>query len=154
MSNVLGNRSRKRLDGVHPTIMDIIEFGIVDCPFDFGIPADGGKRNHERQCELYARGRTTAELQKKGIMNVEGEPHRDKITWTLRSKHLPKKDGYGYAFDLYAYVGGKASWSMKYLEPIARHLQKVALEEFGIKLIWGQDVWGKDAAHFQIEEYA
>ena len=40
---------------------------------------------------------------------------------------------------------------MKYMEPIARHLQKVALDEFGIELQWGFDLWKKDGAHFQIK---
>ena len=54
----------------------------------------------------------------------------------------------GNAFDIYAYVDG-ASWDMKYLEPIARHLIKVA-SDYGIILSWGYDLWKKDGAHFQI----
>ena len=69
-----------------------------------------------------------------------------KVTWTLNSYHES-----GKAFDIYAYVNGSASWDMKYLEPIARHLQEVALDEFGIKLEWGFDLWKKDGAHFQIK---
>jgi hypothetical protein len=55
----------------------------------------------------------------------------------------------GNAFDIYAYIDGAASWDLKYLEPIARHLIKVAAKH-GVILSWGQDLWGKDGAHFQI----
>ncbi len=56
----------------------------------------------------------------------------------------------GNAFDIYAYVDGRASWDRKYLEPIARHLIEVA-SKHGIVLNWGYDLWKKDGAHFQID---
>ena len=118
-------------------LITILNEGIVDCPYDFGIPRDGGRRTLKRQKELYAKGRTA--------------PGR-KVTWTLNSKHMKKQDGYGHAFDLYAYVDGKASWDLKYLEPIARHLQTVA-RSHGVNLVWGQDAWGKDGAHMQFGDY-
>jgi len=142
----LSKRSRERISGIHPILIDIIEEGIKNSPFDFGIPRDGGHRTAKRQRELYAKGRTTAELLAKGIKDVKGKPEESKITWTLNSYHMT-----GMAFDIYAYVDGKASWSLKYLEPIARHLQKVAKEKFNVQLDWGQDLWGKDGAHFQID---
>ncbi len=55
----------------------------------------------------------------------------------------------GNAFDIYAYIEGTPSWNMEYLEPIARHLIKVAAKH-GVILNWGEDLWGKDGAHFQI----
>lgn len=126
----LSNRSHKRIEGIEPILIQILEEGIKDSPYDFGIPLDGGLRTTERQKELYARGRTAPGY---------------KITWTLNSYHMT-----GKAFDIYAYVNNKASWNMKYLEPIARHLQKIALEN-GVKLDWGYDLWSKDGAHFQID---
>ena len=69
------------------------------------------------------------------------------------------KDGYikksyhqtGRAFDIYAYVDGKASWNKEHLTAIARHIQKVAFNKYGINLKWGGD-WKsfKDYPHFQI----
>ena len=56
----------------------------------------------------------------------------------------------GKAFDIYAYVDKQASWDMKYLEPIARHLIQTA-SDYGIILNWGYDLWKKDGAHFQID---
>ena len=129
----LSSRSKNRLHGIKKVLIDIIEEAIVDSPYDFGIPKDGGFRTAERQKEMYAIGRTT-DMGKKSI------------TWTLNSYHMT-----GKAFDIYAYVDGKASWKLKHLEPIARHLQKVAMDKFCIDLKWGQDLWGKDGAHFQID---
>lgn len=142
----LSKKSRERLEGIEKVLIDIIEKAITDSPYDFGIPKDGGLRTDERQKELYALGRTTEELIAKGIKGVEGKPEERKITWTLKSYHKT-----GKAFDIYAYVGGKAKWDMKYMEPIARHLQKVAKEHFNIDLEWGYDLWKKDGAHFQIK---
>ena len=143
---VLSKRSTLRIQGIDPVLISIIELAIKTSPYDFGIPAYGGKRSDEEQIDMYAKGRTTEELMKKGIFNVDGQPDKRKVTWTLNSYHKS-----GKAFDIYAYVNGGASWSMKYMEPIARHLQKIALEEFGVELEWGYDLWKKDGAHFQIK---
>tara|TARA_R110001606_G_scaffold398016_2_gene576043 strand:- start:216 stop:650 length:435 start_codon:yes stop_codon:yes gene_type:complete len=138
------SRSLDRLEYVNPTLIAILKDAITDSPYDFGIPRDGGFRTFNRQAELYARGRTTKDLIDKGITGVEGRPDKSRITWTLRSFHMT-----GNAVDVYAFVEGSASWNMEYLEPIARHLIKVA-EKHGVILNWGQDLWGKDGAHFQI----
>ena len=127
----LSNRSRKRIEGIDTDLIDIIEAAIKESPYDFGIPKFGGMRTDEEQEEMFAQGRT--------------KPGRI-VTWTLNSYHKS-----GKAFDIYAYVNGGASWDMKYLEPIARHLQKVALERFCVNLEWGFDLWKKDGAHFQIK---
>jgi len=147
MAYKFSKKSIERLKGVNSLLINILLDGIKESPYDFGIPRDGGFRTLQRQKELYAKGRTTEKLRSKGIEDIEGKPNASKITWTLNSYHIT-----GNAFDIYAYVNGKASWSMKYLEPIARHLQTVALKEFDTDLEWGQDLWGKDGAHFQIKK--
>jgi len=136
-------RSLERIEGINPLLITILKEAIKTSPYDFGIPRDGGFRTYRRQEELYARGRTTEQLIEKGITGLEGRPDKSRITWTLKSYHMT-----GNAFDIYAYVDG-ASWDMKYLEPIARHLIKVA-SDYGIILSWGYDLWKKDGAHFQI----
>jgi hypothetical protein len=136
-------RSLERIEGINPLLITILKEAIKTSPYDFGIPRDGGFRTYRRQEELYARGRTTEQLIEKGIVGIEGRPDKSRITWTLKSYHMT-----GNAFDIYAYVDG-ASWDMKYLEPIARHLIKVA-SDYGIILNWGYDLWKKDGAHFQI----
>mgnify|MGYP000551339244 CR=1 FL=1 len=148
----LSLKSIRHLNGVNSLLIAIIIKGLETSPFDFGIPRSGGKRTNEEQENMYARGRTTKQLLAKGIIGVEGQPNKSVVTWTLNSKHKPKgKKQVSHAFDIYAYVNGKASWDMKYLKPIAEHLKKVAKEEFAVELQWGYDLWKKDAAHFQIK---
>jgi hypothetical protein len=98
------SRSLDRLEYVNPTLIAILKDAIKDSPYDFGIPRDGGFRT--------ARGRTTKDLIEKGITGVEGRPDKSRITWTLRSFHMT-----GNAVDIYAFVEGKPSWDLKYLEP-------------------------------------
>ena len=132
MAYKLSNRSINNLDGVNAKIIGTIIEGIKDSPFDFGIPNGGGLRTDQDQLDMYAIGRTV-------------DLHREPVTWTLDSYHKT-----GKAFDIYAYVNGKASWDNKYLEPIARHLIKIAKQKFNLELHWGFDLWGKDGAHFQV----
>lgn len=144
--NKLSNRSLERLHGIEEVLINILTVGIATSPFDFGIPKDGGLRTDIAQKEMYAKGRTTDEMLAKGIKDVEGQPEERKVTWTLNSYHKT-----GKAFDIYGYVDGKATWDNKILEAIARHLQRVAKEQFKTELQWGFDLWGKDGAHFQIK---
>lgn len=150
----LSRRSILRLNGIHPILFKIVKGAIEheDCPFDFGIPRFGGRRSKEDQIKMYSLGRSTEELKRKGL-NIEGKPHKSKVTWTLNSNHLAKEDGFGYAFDIYAFIKGDASWDLKYLRPIARHLQWYAKEFHNVELEWGQDLWGKDGAHFQVKTF-
>ena len=137
-------KSLERIEGINPILITILKEAITDSPYDFGIPRDGGFRTYQRQAELYARGRTTNELIEKGIVGIEGRPDKSRITWTLKSYHMT-----GNAIDIYCYFDGRANWDLKYLEPIARHLIEVA-SKHGVILNWGQDLWGKDGAHLQI----
>jgi hypothetical protein len=142
----LSKTSRARIEGIEPVLIEIIEAAIIDSPIDFGIPKLGGKRTDAEQEIMYSEGRTTEEVRAKGIELIEGQPEKRKVTWTLNSYHKS-----GKAFDIFAFYRGKASWQMKHMEPIARHLQKVAIEQFCVELEWGFDLWKKDGAHFQIK---
>ena len=135
MAFKLSTTSRERLDGVNPTLIAIIEAAIVDSPYDFGIPPDGGLRTTERQKGLYALGRTKAG---NIVTQTDG----------IKKKSVHQS---GNAFDIYAFVNGKATWEAKYYDPIARHIQKVALEQFNVKLVWGGDFKSfVDRPHFQL----
>lgn len=137
----LSNRSKSRLEGIHPVLILIIEEGIKDSPFDFGIPQFGGLRTAEDQNMLYQKGR---ELPGSIVTNTDG--------YIKKSNHQAKEDGLGHAFDIYAYVNGKASWNGTHLNAIAKHLQNIAKTKFGVVLEWGGD-WSrfKDMPHFQIK---
>lgn len=143
----LSNRSKSRLKGIKPVLIDILEKGITDSPYDFGIPQLGGYRTAEDQNSLYQKGRS--------------KPGK-KITF----RDGYKKKSYhqtGNAFDIFIYINGKASWDKDMLEAVAKHLQKIAKDDYSIDLIWGGD-WDNDGnrvdhdpdetffdgAHFQI----
>lgn len=124
----LSKRSRARLDGIKPILIEIVEEAIKDSPYDFGIPSFGGLRTAEEQHYLF----------NKKVSKCDG--------YDKKSYHQS-----GNAFDIYAYVDGKATWNHVYYGPIARHIQKVAKDKFGIELQWGGD-WKSfvDMPHFQI----
>ena len=139
----LGNRSRKRLEGVHPKLIKLIEYSLEheDCPHDFGIPSDGGLRTDERQAELYSKGRRGMKGEKK-VTNADGVRNK--------SRHQKKLDGYGYAFDIYVYENGSANWDRQKLTEIANHIFTCA-DKLGIKIQWGGYFKSfKDLPHFQL----
>lgn len=124
----LSKRSYERLNGVNAILIAILTEAIKDSPYDFGIPSTGGLRTAELQNQLYKDGKSQLDGYKK------------------KSYHQT-----GKAFDIFAYVDGKASWDRGQLTAIARHIQKVAKEEFDVDLEWGGDWKGfVDMPHFQI----
>ena len=131
----LSKRSEERLKGIEPVLIAIIKEAITDSPYDFGIPQYGGLRTAEDQHSLYQRGR---DLPGSIVTNVDG--------YDKKSYHQT-----GKAFDIYGFVDGKATWDKGVLTSIARHLQEVAKDCFGVELTWGGD-WRsfKDYPHFQI----
>lgn len=125
----LSKRSLERLEGVEPILIEIVKEAIKESPFDFGIPNFGGLRTAEEQHQLYER----------KVSKCDG--------YKNKSYHQT-----GKAFDIYAYVDGKASWNRTQLKLIARHIQNVAKTKFNVNLEWGGD-WRnfKDYPHFQIK---
>lgn len=138
----LSTRSLERLYGIDPILVEILNVGIIESPYDFGIPQNGGFRTAEDQNLLY----------KRGVSKCDG--------YKKKSYHQS-----GKAFDIYGYVDGKATWNPDILEAIAKHLQRVAKEHFKIDLRWGGDWDGDgirvdkdptenffDGAHFEIRK--
>jgi len=155
MAYSLSNRSKSRLEGVHPFLIAVIEEGIKTSPDDFGIPMYGGLRTSADQQHLYAKGRTEESIAK-------GEKP---VTYTdgirKESNHQIKKSNYGEAFDIYIYdhATSRASWNVERLSNVAIHLIKTSEiikdrhPEFkDMVLTWGGN-WNKfkDYPHFQIE---
>lgn len=142
----LSNRSKKRLNGVHPLLIEIIEEGITNSPYDFGIPPFGGLRTVEDQQKLYAKGRTEDSINKgeKPVTYVDGI--------RKKSNHQAKDDGFGWAFDIYIFdhETKRASWNVEKLSEVALHLIKIAQKK-GVLLIWGGN-WTrfKDYPHFEM----
>ena len=122
----LSNRSRYRLEGVHPDLRQVVERAIQITTVDFVVIE--GKRSKERQIELYRTGKSK----------------------TMRSRHLT-----GHAVDLAAWVNGTISWEWPHYREIARAMKQVA-QELNIPIEWGGDwVTFKDGPHFQLpwEQY-
>ena len=129
MAYKLSKRSIGRLKNVNPILIAIAVDGIRLSPYDFGIPQHGGKRTADEQNLLFLNDKSKCDGFEK------------------KSYHQS-----GNAFDIYAYVNGKASWNKRHLEKIARHLQKIAQQQYNVDLEWGGD-WRsfQDMPHFQIK---
>lgn len=147
-----------RLAGVHPALASMAKRAAAN--LDFDVIVIEGARTVERQRELYAKGRTTEELEAAGIDGLVGQPQEKKVTWTLRSKHIPKPDGYAYAVDLAPYDAGSVKWNDRAgFDAIALAMFRVA-GALGVRIRWGAD-WDRDgrwrekgesdSPHFELE---
>jgi len=128
MSFYLGKNSRANLYGVNAELFQIVELALTITKVDFGIPRDGGLRTAERQKELF--------LNKKSMLDG----------YSKKSMHQK-----GKAFDVFAYVNGKASWEEKYLTHVATAVL-CAASQLKVPLIWGGH-WHNfvDMPHFEIK---
>lgn len=147
--NALGARSKQRLEGVHPDLVRVVVEANKISEVDFSVLE--GVRTVERQIELYAQGRTTAQMRAAGIYDVEGKPNERAVTWTLNSQHFVNPaTGYGHAVDLAPFIAGKISWEWKYF-PIIAKAMKIAAKELDVPIEWGGDwVQRPDGPHFQL----
>lgn len=77
-----------RLESLNPTAAILFQ-NLIDAVAARGLPmlVYETLRTQERQNYLYTKGRTRAELDSKGI-DFPAKPNENKVTWTLRSKHL------------------------------------------------------------------
>ena len=123
MTYALGPKSRERLDGVHPTLVRIVERAIQISPQDFMVLE--GVRTPERQRELYAQGRTKPGKQ---------------VTWTLTSNHFRKSDGYGHAVDICPFP---IDWNTPSKFDAMAKAMFDAAKELGVAIRWGAD-WDRD----------
>lgn len=113
-------RSKQRMEGVHPDIIAVMELAISRSPVDFTVLE--GVRSLERQKELFAK----------------------RASKTMNSRHLT-----GHALDVAPLVGGEVTWSWPVyyeLEPII----KGAARDLGVDLEWGGDWNWKDGPHWQL----
>lgn len=117
----LNQRSLDRLKGVKPILINVLVAARPTSPYPYEIPLDGGCRTDKRQNELF----------KKGASKKDG--------YIKKSNHQPKADGFGWAADIVATDSKdiKEMYNPKKLEAIARHIQKVGLEQFKVKIYWG-----------------
>ena len=121
MGYKLGSRSRKRLVGVHPDMVAVVERAIKITKQDFTVLE--GLRSKERQRKLYRSGAST----------------------TMNSRHLT-----GHAVDIAPWVDGTVSWDWDYYYPVEEAMKQAA-KELRIPLEWGGDWKRfKDGPHWQL----
>jgi len=112
MSYKLSKRSLKRLDGVHPQLVETVKIALGKyAVYDFGVTC--GVRDLKTQKKLLKSGASK----------------------TLKSKHLVQSDGYSHAVDLVAY-DGSVRWEMPYYIATAEAMRDAA-QEVGLAMTWG-----------------
>lgn len=112
MAFKLSSRSLKKLEGVHPDMVDTVKRAIELTTVDFGVTY--GVRTLAEQERLYKSGRSQ----------------------TMKSKHLIQGDGYSHAVDLVAYDGSDVVWEINVYDNIADAMAQAA-NEVGCKIKWG-----------------
>lgn len=123
MAYSLSKLSLSRLEGVEPRLVKVVKRAIQISMQDFMVLE--GVRTPERQKQLYAQGRT-----KPG--NI--------VTWTLKSNHFKKPDGFGHAVDL---VPFPVDWNtLSKFDAVSKAMFKAA-DELGLQIRWGAD-WDSD----------
>jgi len=135
---ILGANSKKKLIGVHPNLVKVIETAIIDTPIDFSITS--GVRTNKEQQALYAQGRTT-----KGQIVTKADGIKNK------SNHQPKSDGFGHAIDFCPYINGQLDWNnTKAFKTITDHIKSTA-KELGINISCGIDWKFLDMPHVELK---
>lgn len=139
MGFVLGQSSRNKLATVHSDLRKVVERAIDITKVDFMVLE--GVRTQERQYELFAQGRSVAELRKAGVPSrVLAQPGKPKVTWTLKSNHFAAADGLGRAVDLVPYP---VDWNdLAKFDAVALAMFAAA-DELNIPIRWGAD-WDRD----------
>lgn len=126
MSIILSSQSLAKLSGAHPDLQKVVTRAAAISDVDFTILEV--LRTVARQKELVAKGASS----------------------TMKSRHLPGKDGYSHAVDIAPCIGRQISWDWPMyfkLEPII----KKAAADVGVPIEWGGD-WTtfKDGPHWQL----
>lgn len=121
----LSTNSYKKLEGVHPKLVRVVELAIALTEVDFAVTE--GVRTLARQRVLVEAGAST----------------------TLNSRHLT-----GHAVDLAAYVNGKIAWDWPLYHKIAAAMKQAA-NELGVPIVWGGDWKSfPDGPHFELDRKA
>lgn len=126
MAIVLSNNSIKLLKGVHPDLVRVIKRAAEITTISFAVIE--GVRTLERQKLLKAKGASK----------------------TLKSRHIPAKNGFAHAVDVVPIVDGKAHFSWPLYHKLAPDVKKAA-KELNVPIEWGGD-WKTfaDGPHFQL----
>lgn len=118
----LSQRSRDRLQGVHPDLVKVVELAITKTPIDFAITE--GLRTKERQKELVAKGASK----------------------TMNSRHIT-----GHAIDFACFIGKELRWDWALYNQVGAVFKECA-KELNIPIVWGGDwKTFKDGPHVELD---
>ena len=118
----LSPRSYKRLEGVHPDLVRVVERAIAITEVDFVVLE--GLRTKERQAQLLKAGASR----------------------TMNSRHIT-----GHAVDLGAWVNKEVRWDWPLYAKIATAMKQAATELI-VPIVWGGDWRTfKDGPHFELD---
>lgn len=122
----LDDRAERSLKGVHPDLVKVARRAAQITGVDFTITE--GVRTLARQRELVRKG----------------------ASQTLRSRHIPGKNGLSHAIDLAAKVGKEIRWDWPLYAKLAAAMKQAA-KDVGVSIEWGGD-WRnfRDGPHFQL----
>lgn len=123
----LSNRSKSRLDGVHPDLVRVVERAIDITPLDFGV--NEGLRSLSTQKKYVNEGKSQ----------------------TLNSMHLRQESGYSHAVDFAVYLGSDITWDIKYYRKVIQAFFTAAIEE-GVQIRAG-GLWQDfiDGPHIELD---
>jgi peptidoglycan L-alanyl-D-glutamate endopeptidase CwlK len=107
-----------KLKGVHPDLVKVVMLAIQKTDIDFKVGE--GVRTLARQKKLVAEGKSK----------------------TLNSRHIPGKDGYAKAVDLWTMPNGTVTWVQADYVKLSKHVLAAA-KELGVAIRWGGD-WDGD----------
>lgn len=127
MTTELTKRDKKYIKECHPKIQEIFEAAAQAslCP---PFRVIDGARTIEEQRRNVAKG----------------------VSKTMRSRHIPTKNGFSHAIDIAPLINGKISWEWKHYYPLAERIKNIA-KSYETPLEWGGD-WKsfKDGPHWQL----
>lgn len=107
MTFKLSRRSLDRLEGIDDDLQAVVKMAITLTKTDFGVVQ--GMRTIEQQKELVAKG----------------------ASQTMKSKHLE-----GKAFDIMAFINGRASWELSVYDDLADAIKEAAIN-LNVPICWG-----------------
>jgi len=126
MTITLSEKSLAKLDGAHPDLRKVIIRAAQISSIDFTVLEV--LRTVERQKQLVASGASK----------------------TMKSRHLPGKNGKSHAVDIAPLDGGEVSWAWPIYHKLAPIIKQAA-KDVGVSIEWGGD-WRsfKDGPHWQL----
>lgn len=110
-----GGGSLLRLDEAHHDLQEVLRRAITRTSVDFSI------------------------LEVCRALERQKEMKRIGASRTMKSRHLPGKDGLAFAADLGAYIGGAIRWEFALYIKIAEAMREAAIA-LNIPIVWGA-VW-------------